>query len=109
MIARRNITKRDELAYFLAAAPLGAPVADLVWVDGCRWKVEECFQGAKNECGLDQYEVHRYVGWHRHITLAMLARAFLAVTAARERQKGEPVTTQPTSWTSPQLRSAVYC
>ncbi|GGZ19960.1 transposase [Streptomyces nitrosporeus] len=108
MLARRSITKPDELAYFLAAAPLAATVADLVRVAGCRWKIEECFQSAKNECGLDQYEVRRYVGWHRHITLAMLAHAFLAVTAAQERQKGEPATTHPTSWTSPRPRSAVY-
>jgi SRSO17 transposase len=46
------------------------------------WAIEECFQSAKNEVGLDQYQVRRYDGWHRHITLAMLAHAYLAVTAA---------------------------
>ncbi|MFB7454977.1 IS701 family transposase, partial [Streptomyces sp. NPDC056194] len=71
------------------------------------WKIEECFQSAKNECGLDEYEVRRYVGWYRHITLAMLAHAFLAIVAAQEREKGEPVTTRPSSWTSPRPRSAV--
>jgi SRSO17 transposase len=73
MLARRSIAKPDEIAYYLASAPLEATVADLVRIAGCRWKVEECFQSAKNECGLDQYEVRRYVGWYRHITLAMLA------------------------------------
>jgi len=107
MLARRSITKPDELAYFLASDPLDATVADLARIAGCRWRIEECFQSAKNECGLDQYEVRRYVGWHRHITLAMLAHAFLAVSAAQDRQKGEPVTTHPTSWTSPRPRSAV--
>ncbi|MDQ1042110.1 hypothetical protein QFZ76_000346 [Streptomyces sp. V4I2] len=49
-------------------------------------------QAAKNECGLDQYEVRRYVGWYRHITLAMLAHAFLAATTHQIREKGaEPV------------------
>jgi SRSO17 transposase len=43
--------------------------------------IEECFQSAKNEIGLDQYQVRRYDAWYRHITLAMLAHAFLAVTA----------------------------
>ncbi len=43
---------------------------------------EECFQTAKNETGLDQYQVRRYDAWYRHITLAMLAHAYLAVTAA---------------------------
>ncbi|GGN19543.1 hypothetical protein GCM10011578_049510 [Streptomyces fuscichromogenes] len=53
-----------------------------------RWAIEECFQAAKNECGLDQYEVRRYVGWYRHVTLAMLAHAFLAATARQAEEKG---------------------
>lgn len=76
-------------------------------IAGCRWKIEECFQSAKNECGLDQYEVRRYTGWHRHITLAMLAHAFLAVTATHAREKGDASGTHPTSWTSHQPRFAV--
>ncbi|MEU1371676.1 hypothetical protein ABZ454_37040 [Streptomyces sp. NPDC005803] len=60
MLARRSITKPDELAYFLASAPLQATLADWVRIAGCRWKIEECFQSAKNECGLDQYEVRCY-------------------------------------------------
>jgi SRSO17 transposase len=65
---------------------------ELVRIAGTRWAIEECFQAAKNECGLDQYDVRRYVGWYRHITLAMLAHAFLAATAHRARGKGaEPV------------------
>ncbi|MFE3151403.1 MULTISPECIES: IS701 family transposase [unclassified Streptomyces] len=91
MLACRSITKRDELAYFLASALLDAIATDCVRIAGCRWKIEECFQSAKNECGLDQYEVRHYVGWYWHITRAMLAHAFLAVTAAQERQrKGGP-------------------
>ncbi len=60
-----------------------------------RWAIEECFQAAKNECGLDQYEVRRYVGWYRHITLAMLAHAFLAATATQVRGKGVAPVRQP--------------
>ncbi|MFD8079886.1 hypothetical protein ACFV3E_45755, partial [Streptomyces sp. NPDC059718] len=52
-------------------------------------------QTAKYECGLDQYEVRRYVGWYRHITLAMLAHAFLAVTAHQVREKGAKPMRQP--------------
>ncbi|GAB2473909.1 IS701 family transposase [Streptomyces incanus] len=107
MLARRSISKPDEIAYYLACAPLEATVADLVRVAGCRWKIEECFQSAKNECGLDQYEVRRYVGWYRHITLAMLAHAFLAVMAVQEREKGVPRPTHPTSWTSRRPKSVV--
>ena len=106
-LARRSISRPDEIAYYLACAPLDATVADLVHVASCRWKIEECFQSAKNECGLDQYEVRRYVGWHRHITLAMLAHAFLAVMAVQEREKGVSRPTHPTSWTSHQPKSVV--
>ena len=49
---------------------------------GSRWSVEECFQTAKTETGLDHYQVRRYDAWYRHITLAMLAHAYLSVTAA---------------------------
>nr|WP_245992976.1 hypothetical protein [Prauserella muralis] len=51
-------------------------------VAGARWAIEECFQTAKTEVGLDHYQVRRYDAWYRHITLAMLAHAYLAVTAA---------------------------
>ncbi|WP_445398793.1 IS701 family transposase [Streptomyces sp. LE64] len=72
-LARRSIRRPDEIAYYLAYAPLETTAHQLVRIAGTRWTIEECFQAAKNECGLDQYEVHRYVGWYRHITLAMLA------------------------------------
>ncbi|WSA74117.1 IS701 family transposase [Streptomyces sp. NBC_01800] len=91
-LARRSISKSDEIAYYLAYAPLQVTVQDLVRVAGARWAIEECFQAAKNECGLDQYEVRRYTGWYRHITLAMLAHAFLAATAHQPWERGaEPV------------------
>ncbi|MGB6454160.1 MAG: IS701 family transposase [Streptosporangiaceae bacterium] len=72
-----------ELAFFTCHAPAGTTLADLVRVAGARWAVEECFQAAKNETGLDHYQVRRYDAWYRHITLSMLALAFLAVTAAQ--------------------------
>jgi SRSO17 transposase len=87
-LARRSISKPDEIAYYLAYAPLQVTLQELVRVAGARWAIEECFQAAKNECGLDQYEVRRYVGWYRHITVAMLAHAFLAATAYRPWGKG---------------------
>ncbi|MFC5075780.1 IS701 family transposase [Kitasatospora cinereorecta] len=82
VLARRSLARPEEIAYYLAFAPADAAVAELVRVAGARWAIEECFQAAKNECGLDQYEVRRYVGWYRHITLAMLAHAFLAAMTA---------------------------
>ncbi len=72
-------------------------------IAGRRWAIEECFQAAKNECGLDQYEVRRYTGWMRHITLAMPAHAFLAAMAATAKGAAERV---PAPWsTSPWQRS----
>jgi SRSO17 transposase len=77
-----NSKGEHELAYYLCAAPAATTDEDLIRVAGSRWAVEECFQTAKTETGLDQYQVRRYDAWYRHITLAMLAHAYLAVTAA---------------------------
>ncbi|MFD7624409.1 IS701 family transposase [Streptomyces sp. NPDC059802] len=96
-LARRSISKPDEIAYYLAYAPLQTTVQELVRVAGARWAIEECFQAAKNECGLDEYEVRRYVGWYQHITLAMLAHAFLAATAHQPPEKGAEPVRQPGS------------
>jgi SRSO17 transposase len=86
LLARRALTRNAkderELAYYLCCAPAGTTDDELIRVAGSRWAVEECFQTAKNEAGLDQYQVRRYDAWYRHITLAMLAHAYLAVTAA---------------------------
>jgi hypothetical protein len=91
------------IAYYLAYAPAGPEVAELARIAGSRSAIEECFQAAKNECGLDQYEVRRYPGWYRHTTLAMLAHAFLAAmsataTTARGVSETVPVTLHPSPW-----------
>jgi hypothetical protein len=62
-------------------------------------------QAAKNECGLDQYEVRRYVGWYRHITLAMLAHAFLSAMTAQALEKGAEETVRAASLPSPWQKS----
>jgi SRSO17 transposase len=59
------------------------PLVTLVQVAGCRWRVEEAFEQAKGEVGLDHYQVRQYLAWHGHVTLAMTALAFLAVTRAQ--------------------------
>ncbi|WDO11335.1 IS701 family transposase (plasmid) [Streptomyces murinus] len=99
VLARRSLTRPQEIAYYFAYAPVTCTIAELARVAGTRWAIEECFQAAKNECGLDQYEVRRYVGWYRHITLAMLAHASLAGLAADETAKGAAETT-PTAASS---------
>jgi SRSO17 transposase len=83
LLVRRPVTG-GELAFFTCHAPAGTTLAGLVRVAGARWAVEECFQAAKNETGLDHYQVRRYDAWYRHITLSMLALAFLQATAAQK-------------------------
>jgi SRSO17 transposase len=93
LLIRRSISKPSELAYYIIHSNTPAPLAELVRVAGSRWGVEETFQFAKNETGLDHYQVRKYQAWYRHITLSMLAAAFLAVTAHTERilqEKGAP-------------------
>ena len=86
LLVRRSLTRNAkgdlELACYLCCAPAGTPDEELIRVAGSRWAIEECVQTAKNETGLDQYQVRRYDAWYRHATLAMLAHAYLAVTAA---------------------------
>jgi len=86
LLVRRSLTRNArgdlELAYYLCCAPAGTADEVLIRVAGSRWGIEECFQTAKTETGLDQYQVRRYDAWYRHVTLAMLAHAYLAVTAA---------------------------
>lgn len=98
MLARRSITDDLQIAYYLAYGPADTDAAELIRVAGARWAIEECFQAAKNETGLDQYEVRRYPGWYRHVTLAMLAHAFLAVQAADAAERGAPQAINP--WSS---------
>jgi len=71
-----------ELAFYRCWSPSPVPLATLVHVAGTRWAVEEGFQAAKGQVGLDHYQVRTWTGWHRHVTLAMLALAFLMACAA---------------------------
>src|SRR5215213_6922064 len=93
VLARRTIPKDSpepaELAYYVCAGPVGTTLEQLIAVAGGRWRVEECFQGAKNEAGLASYQVRDYTAWYRHITLAMLAHAYLSATRATA-EKGAP-------------------
>jgi SRSO17 transposase len=79
LLIRRSIAEPQAIAFYLTHAPDGTALVDLVRVAGTRWTIEACFEAAKGEVGLDQYEVRSWTGWHRHITLAMLAHAYLAV------------------------------
>ncbi len=74
----------------------------MVGVAGQRWRIEECFQFAKDQLGLGDYEVRSWTGWHRHVTLVLAAGAFLSVLRYQAEPLGE-LSTPP--FFSPQVRA----
>lgn len=92
LVVRRHRDRPDERAYFFARGPAETQPAELIRVAGTRWRVEECLELGKGECGLDEYEVRSWVGWHRHVTLSLFALAVVAVIRSRvpapRREKG---------------------
>jgi len=83
LLIRRSRKDKTECAYYVVFAPVETSLADLARVAGRRWTIEECFQSAKGEVGLDHCEARSWHGWHRHVTLAMLALAYLAALRAK--------------------------
>jgi SRSO17 transposase len=109
LLVRRSTEDPEEVAYYVVfasreevfASREEASLETVVPVAGMRWRIEEGFEQAKDVCGLDEYEVRKYEAWHRHITLSLLAHAFLAVVAAQEQKKGiEQAPCPPKSWRS---------
>ncbi len=94
LLARRSLAPGEkgglEVAYFRCWSPLPVTLAELVAVAGARWAAGDCFAEAKNETGLDQYQVRKYRAWYRHVTLSMLGHAFLAVSARAARPGAGP-------------------
>jgi len=83
MLARRSLADPTDVASYVCFGPADTTIDDLVGVAGTRWAIEVGFAAAKDEVGLDQYEVRHWDGWFRHVTLCLLAHAFLAVTRAQ--------------------------
>lgn len=86
VLIRRNRQDPQARAYYLVFAPVGTDLAELAGAAGLRWTIEECFQRAKEELGLDHCEARSWHAWHRHMTLCMAAAAFLARLSAQLRQ-----------------------
>jgi len=84
LLARRSLSDPTEIAYYLTHGPRRVALADLARAAGARWAIEESFQTSKGQTGLDHYQVRQYTGWYRHITLSMLAHAFLTVTRSKK-------------------------
>ena len=89
LLVRKSLSDPGELTGYIAFAPADTTLQTLAAVAGTRWTVECCFESGKGEVGLDQYEVRSFTGWYRHITLAMLAHAFL--TTIRAEAAVEPI------------------
>jgi len=83
LLIRRSISDAADMAFYVAFGPHVTELRELAAVAGLRWTIEECFQSAKGETGLDHCEARSWHGWHRHMTLSMLALAFLAGLRAR--------------------------
>src|ERR1019366_6352441 len=78
LLIRRRIAD-DDLAFFTTWCPAGTAIETLVAVEGHRWAIEDSFETAKNEFGLDHNESRSWHGWHRHVSMVMLAFAMMAV------------------------------
>jgi SRSO17 transposase len=83
LLIRRSISDPTDMAFYVTFGPHETELKELAAVAGLRWTIEECFQSAKGETGLDHCEARSWHGWHRHMTLSMLALAFLAGLRAR--------------------------
>ena len=88
VLIRRSVTDPGDVAYFACGGPPATTLEDLVRVAGARWAIEDLFELAKGDCGLDEYEVRSWVGWHRHVTLSLFALAVLAVIRSRGSKPG---------------------
>jgi SRSO17 transposase len=94
LLARRSRSDPEEIAYYACYGPRRCSTADLAWIAGSRWHIEECFQQAKSEAGLDHYQVRSWRAWYAHITLSMLALAWLAASRAQAEKRGSAPTTR---------------
>ena len=106
LLVRRSIEEQPEHAYYWYFAPTHkARLETLVRIAGQRWQIEQAFQTAKGECGLDHYEVRHWQGWYRHITLAMLAHAVLAILRARGEKNSKRAGAAQRTGTAPPAHS----
>jgi SRSO17 transposase len=90
LLVRRSVSDPGEVAFYRVFGPEGTTLATVARVAGTRWAIEEGFERAKGEVGLDQYEVRRWDAWHRHVTLCLLAHAYLEVTRSQANAAAAP-------------------
>jgi hypothetical protein len=77
LLIRRTLGEDPQYSYFMSNAMSSTRLSTLVWLSGLRWAIEQCFQEAKTELGMDHYEARKLPGCHHHIMTCMLAHFFL--------------------------------
>jgi SRSO17 transposase len=98
LLVRRSVSTPTELAYYLSNAPETTGLAELAHVAASRYSVEQCFEEAKDDFGMDQYEVRTWTAWHRFMTLCMMGLAWVAsVRAGLASRRPPPAVSAPTS------------
>ncbi len=106
---RRNVEDPEELAYYVVFAPKeSTTLEELVRVAGTRWRIESCFEQAKDGFGLAQYEVRKWDGWHRHVTLCLLPHAFVCVVRSEGVRSGASAAEDLLPLTVPEVRRLLY-
>src|SRR5947209_18168151 len=91
VLIRRSLSDRRQRAYYPVSGPATTTLAEVVRVTGSRWKIEEGYEQAKGQVGLDQYEVRAWRAWYRYVTLALLAYAALVVMQGQARAQEKKV------------------
>lgn len=105
VLIRRSRSDPDKRAFYMVFAPDAVTLAELAGAAGLRWTIEECFQHAKDDLGLDHCEARSWHGWHRHMSLVMAAAAFLAALAAKLRRAQIDTDAAKPDKTSPACRN----
>jgi SRSO17 transposase len=77
LLIRRTLGDDPDYSYFICNASSSVRLKTLIWLSGLRWSIEQCFEEAKTELGMDHYEVRKFKGWHHHMITCMLAHFFL--------------------------------
>lgn len=77
LLVRRTLGQNPKYSYYISNAPLSTRLKTFVWLSGLRWAIEQCFEEAKTELGMDHYEVRKYAGWNHHVLTCMLGHFFL--------------------------------
>ena len=115
LLIRRSLCDPHEKRYHFVYAPPGTTLSEMVQASGARWHIEEDLENAK-DLGLDHYEVRSFVGWYRHITLVLLALAYLTGICATERGSPDSPTPAPSASTAevlaltvPEVRHLLAC